>query len=125
MINNKHNAAEAAITAAPTEESRRKLNPVNESFSLDDGNYVGVITDAFFYTDENIMLKISLPGSRTFLTVTTADKIERHPYSQLLSQANAVYVEDLVGLKVEFVIKNNTAESGETYSNIKRISIAE
>lgn len=118
-------AVEASTTSSGSEDTRRKLNPVKETFNLDDGNYTGVITEAFFYTDEHIMLKIDLPDNTTFLIVTTVDKIERHPYSQLLSQANAEYVEDLQNLKVDFVIKNNTADSGETYSNVKKISLAE
>lgn len=119
------NEIESVETASASEETRRKLKPVNETFNLDDGNHTGVITEAFFFTDEQIMIKIELSDNTVFLVVTTVDRIERYPFSQLLSQANIEYVEDLEGLKVSFTIKNNTADNGDVYSNIKKITLAE
>ncbi len=125
MSKNLSNNIESVETASTSEETRRKLKPVNETFNLDNGDYIGIITEAFFFTEEQIMIKIELSDNMVFLVVTTADRIERYPFSQILSQANVEYVEDLEGLKVSFTIKNNTADSGDVYSNIKKITLAE
>lgn len=103
----------------------RKLTPVNETFNLNDGTYTGVISDAFFYTDEKVMIKIQISSETIFLIATDVEKIEKYPYSQLLSQANIQYIEKLVGLNVGFEIKNNTSDKGITFSNVKRIWLAE
>lgn len=113
------------VISATTEEIRRKLNPVKETFKLEDGRYTGIIKDAFFYTDDRAMLKIHLPDDTIFIVSTTAERLEEYPFSQLLSQVNAEYIEDLIDRNINFMIKNNKGKDGETYSNIRRISLAE
>lgn len=108
-----------------SEDTRRKFNPVKITFNLNDGTYTGIITELFFYTDEKLIMKIELSEKTIFLIDTTINKFENYPFNRLLSQANIEYVEDLVNLKVKFIIKNNTAKNGETYSNVKVISVAE
>ncbi len=102
----------------------KSLTPVNETFNLDDGKYTGIITDAFFYSDDRVMIKIKLPDKKIFLIATDAERVERYPFSRLLMQADIQYIEDLEGLKVDFAVKNNTSESGIIYSNVKKISLA-
>lgn len=106
-------------------ESRNKLSPVKETFNLDDGIYNGIITELFFYTNDKILIKIELSDKTIFLIGTTINKLEDYPFNKLLSQANIEYVKDLVNLKVKFTVKNNKSSKGKTYSDIKRISIAE
>lgn len=108
-----------------SKDNRRKLTPLNEVFGIEEGTHKGVITDSFFYKDENVLIKIKLDDVTTFLIATTADRLESYPFSQLLSQANAEYVEDLVDLKVKFTVKNNMSDKGTLFSNVKSICIDE
>ena len=101
----------------------RKLSPSKDTFTLDDGSYAGTIAAAFAYNDEKIMLKIQLPDDRVFINVTDWDHINQYPYSQLLMESGAEYLEQLVGLNISFTIKNNTSASGMPFSNIKRITL--
>lgn len=119
------NDVKAVSTDVTTEDTRRKLNPTKETFSLKDGKYTGTIKDAFFYADDRAMLKFHLPNNTIFIVPSTVERLEEYPFSQLLSQVNAEYIEDLINLNVNFTIKNNKGKDGETYSNIKRISLVE
>ena len=101
----------------------RKLSPSKETFTLDDGSYAGTIAAAFAYNDEKIMLKIQLPDDRIFINVTNWEHINQYPYSQLIMESGAEYLEQLVGLNISFTIKNNTSASGMPFSNIKRITL--
>ena len=101
----------------------RKLSPSKDTFTLDDGSYAGTIAAAFAYNDEKIMLKIQLPDDRIFINVTNWEHINQYPYSQLIMESGAEYLEQLVGLNISFTIKNNTSASGMPFSNIKRITL--
>ena len=100
-----------------------KLSPVKETFKLDSGSYTGKITHAFYYADEKIMLKIKLNGGGTFIAVTDEKHINKYPYSQLVMESSAEYVDQLVGLDVDFTVRNSDSGIGTPYSNIRKISL--
>ena len=108
---------------AKAEHTGKKLAPVMETFNLTDGDYSGKITNAFDYSEDKIMIKIALPDSKTFIAVTDYKHIEQYPFSQLLMESGAEYIDQLEGLDVVFTIKNNVSGTGTPYSNIKRISL--
>lgn len=106
----------------------RKLTAKNSTFNLDDGSYKGTITDAFWYKNasdrDKVMLMIQLndENATEFKNSVDGDWIEDYPFSELLSQASIDYVEDFVGLKVKFEIRNHKGNE-LTFSNIKQISL--
>ena len=101
----------------------RKLSPSKDTFTIDDGSYAGTIVAAFSYNDEKIMIKIKLSDGTIFINVTNWEHINQYPYSQLIMESGAEYLEQLVGLNISFTIKNNTSASGMPFSNIKRITL--
>lgn len=123
-IENRNKAEEVPFTPdAKVEHIGKKLSPVMETFNLTDGDYSGKITNAFDYSEDKIMIKIALPDSKTFIAVTDYKHIEQYPFSQLLMESGAEYIDQLEGLDVVFTIKNNVSCTGTPYSNIKRISL--
>lgn len=106
----------------------RQLVAKESTFVLDAGTYRGMITDAFWYkTDDDkdrVMLVFELEDGTEFRNTVDGDWIDRYPFSRLISQANAKYVEDFEGLPVRFRIKNTEGNS-VTFSNIRRISLDE
>ena len=110
-------------TSQPAPHTGRKLSPSKDTFTLGDGSYAGTIAAAFAYNDEKIMLKIQIPNDKTFINVTDWNHINQYPYSQLIMESGAEYLEQLVGLNISFTIKNNTSASGMPFSNIKRITL--
>lgn len=101
----------------------RKLSPSKDTFTLDDGSYAGTIAAAFAYNDEKIMLKIQLPDDRIFINVTNWEHINQYPYSQLIMESGAEYLDQLAELDVVFTVKNNISSAGLPFSNIRKISL--
>ena len=101
----------------------KKLAPAMETFNLDDGDYSGNIINAFNYTEDKIMLKIKLTDDRIFNVVTNEERINQYPYSQLIMESGAEYIDQLIGLDVDFAVKNNISNTGLPFSNVKRISL--
>lgn len=104
----------------------RKLTAKNSTFVLDEGSYKGTITEAFWYKTPKertrVMLVIQLEDGTEFMNSVDGKWIDKYPFSILISQANAKYVEDFVGLKVLFEIRNSEGDM-VTFSNIRRISL--
>lgn len=102
----------------------RKLNANDGTFTLNNGTYHGVITDAFWYRTEEgndrVMLIFELDDGTIFKNTVADGWIDRYPFSRLISQADVKYVEDFEGLSVKFTIKNTEGDT-MTFSNIKRI----
>ena len=114
----------------PTANDRdkgRKLIAKESTFALDEGEYRGKITDAFWYKTvddkDRVMLVFELEDGTIFKNSVDGDWIEDYPFSKLISQANVEYIEDFIGLDVEFKIRN-VAGTEITFSNIKQISLA-
>lgn len=119
------------INENPTTNDRdkgRKLTAKESTFTIDEGEYRGKITDAFWYKTvddkDRVMLVFELEDGTIFKNSVDGDWIEDYPFSKLISQANVEYIEDFIGLDVEFKIRN-VAGTEVTFSNIKRISLAQ
>ena len=104
----------------------RKLTAKNSTFVLDEGSYKGTITGAFWYRTaedrDRVMLVLQLEDGTEFKNSIDGEWIEEYPFSKLISQANVEYVDDFVGLKVLFEIRNSAGDV-VTFSNIRRISL--
>ena len=104
----------------------RELNARNSTFCLPEGSYKGTITGAFWYkttTDrKRVMLVIQLEDGTEFKSSVDDAWIDKYPFSRLISQANVKYVEDFVGLKVLFDIRNTEGDT-MIFSNIRKISL--
>ena len=115
------------IKVANTKETK-KLTVKNSTFNLDDGVYQGTITNAFWYKNDKdndrVMIMIQLKDGTEFKNSINGDWINDYPFSELISQADAEYVEDFKGLDVKFEIRNIQGKE-RTFSNIKKISLAE
>jgi len=114
----------------PTANDRdkgRKLTAKESTFTIDEGEYRGKITDAFWYKTvddkDRVMLVFELEDGTIFKNSVDGDWIEDYPFSKLISQANVEYIEDFIGLDVEFKIRN-VAGTEITFSNVKQISLA-
>lgn len=114
----------------PTTNDRdngRKLTAKESTFTIDEGEYRGKITDAFWYKTvddkDRVMLVFELEDGTIFKNSVDGDWIEDYPFSKLISQANVEYIEDFIGLDVEFKIRN-VAGTEITFSNVKQISLA-
>lgn len=68
------------------------------------------------------MLIIELPDGTEFKNSVDGDWIDKYPFSKLILQANIKYVEEFVGLNVQFEIRN-TVGNTVTFSNIHKISL--
>ena len=106
----------------------RKLTARESTFCIDEGPYKAVITNAFWYKNDNgedrIMFVYELEDGTEFKNSVDGDWVEDYPFSKLISQANVEYVDDFKGLKVKFDIRNSEGEN-MTFSNIRKISLDE
>ena len=106
----------------------RKLTARESTFCIDEGPYKAVITNAFWYKNDNgedrIMFVYELEDGTEFKNSVDGDWVEDYPFSKLISQANVEYVDDFKGLKVKFDIRNSEGET-MTFSNIRKISLDE
>lgn len=104
----------------------RKLTAKESTFTLDNGTYRGTITNAFWYKNaedkDRATLMFELDDGTEFITTVADDRIERYPFSHLISQANIEYIENFVGLRVKFDVRNRQGNA-VTFSNIKKISL--
>lgn len=105
----------------------RKLSAKNSTFNLDDGEYTATITDAFWYKTANdhdrVMIVYELDDGTEFKNSVDGDWIEDYPFSKLISQGNVKYVEEFLGLRVTFKVRN-TEGIEHTFSNIRQISLS-
>ena len=106
----------------------RKLTAKKSTFCVDEGSYKGTITDAFWYKTaeerDRVMFVFELEDGTEFKNSVDGDWVEDYPFSKLISQANIEYVENFVGLKVLFTVRNSEGDT-MTFSNIKKISLDE
>ncbi len=107
----------------------RKLTAKNSTFNLDDGKYKAIITNAFWYKSEDgrdrVMMAYEFEDGTEFKNSVDGDWIDEYPFSVIISQADIEYVEDFIGLKVEFEILNHEGDYGVTFSNIRKITLDE
>lgn len=106
----------------------RKLTARNSTFVLDEGTYKGTITGAFWYKTpeerDRVMFVFELDDGTEFKNSVDGDWVEDYPFSKLISQANVEYVENFIGLKVQFDIRNSEGDT-VTFSHIRKISIVQ
>ena len=104
----------------------RKLSAKDSTFSLDDGEYNGTITDAFWYKTaeerDRVMLVFELTDGTEFKNSVDGDWIDKYPFSKLISQGNIEYVGDFIGKQVVFTIKNCRSRD-IVFSNIHKIAL--
>lgn len=121
---------EAGAEPAETSDTGRgrKLTSKNSTFTLEEGDYQGIITQAFWFKTnadkDRVMLIFELRDGTEFKTSVDGDWIEDYPFSKLISQANVEYVEDFVGLNVRFEIRNHEGDE-VVFSNIRKIALDE
>jgi len=125
-LNNFEELPKEKTTNLRNSNKGRKLTVKESTFCIDEGTYSAVITDAFWYKTEEdkdrVMLIFELEDGTEFKNSVDGDWIERYPFSRLISQTDANYVEDFVDHRVKFTIRNYEGDA-VTFSNIKRISI--
>ncbi len=106
----------------------RRLIARKSTFCLAEGSYKGTIIDAFWYKSveerDRVMFVFELDDGTEFKNSVDGDWVEDYPFSKLISQANVEYVENFIGLKVKFDVRNSEGET-MTFSNIKKISLDE
>ncbi len=68
------------------------------------------------------MLVIQLEDGTEFKSSVDDKWIDEYPFSRLVSQTNAKFVGDFVGLNIRFEIRNSEGDM-VTFSNIRRISL--
>lgn len=95
---------------------------VTETVFIPDGQYKGVVSDAFCYNyaEEKVMLKIELTDGTVFVNPVTLDQLARYPYSQFVSQLGAEEVNDLIGASVVLDVKS---KSDSEFSYVKKITL--
>lgn len=105
----------------------RKLTAKHETFVIDEGEHKGRIIYAKWYKTaeekEMVMLVFELEDGVVFKNFVDGEWIDSYPFSKLISQANISYVEDFIGLKVVFTVRNKDYNE-VTFSNIKKIVLA-
>ena len=115
-------------TEATVSSKGRRLIARKSTFCLAEGSYTGTITEAFWYKSveerDRVMFVFELDDGTEFKNSVDGDWVEDYPFSKLISQANVEYVENFIGLKVKFDVRNSEGET-MTFSNSKKISLDE
>lgn len=95
---------------------------VTETVCIPDGQYKGVVKDAFCYNraEEKVMLKFELEDGTVFVNPVTLNQLARYPYSQFVSQLGAEEVNDLIGASVVLDVKS---KPDTEFSNVKKITL--
>ena len=106
------------------------IDLADEYTLLDDDWYSGVIDDIFFYGDKTsgrskVTLKIRLSESDIFVAFLSKERLAQYPFAQLYRYVDSKKLTSIIGLEIDFEIKNNTTRDGTTFSNIKSIEIVE
>lgn len=117
---------EKTVKTTNNDNKGRKLIAKESTFTLDEGEYKGKITDSFWYKTaeerDRVMLVFELEDGTIFKNSVDGEWIEDYPFSRLISQADISFVSDFVGLKVVFTVRNS--EGNEVvFSNIRKISL--
>lgn len=72
------------------------------------------------------LVKIALEDGTFFVLFRDKEKFVDYPFNHLFMAIDSDDIDDLIGLDVEFIIKNNKSKkTGVVFSNIKKIWIAE
>ena len=103
-----------------------KIHVNKDLMKLENGEYAGTINKVLMCNSGKIMLKIALEGGTFFVSFHDEEKFGDYPFNHLFMAIDSDNIDDLVGLDVEFTIKNNKSKkTGAVFSNIKKIWIAE
>lgn len=95
-----------------------------ETFTIEDGNYEGIITDVIICSTGKIMLKIKLSDNSNivFMKSYTPEQLGKYPMSALFISVDSDDTDDLKNMKVSFEIKNEKSKTtGNSFCNIKKI----
>ncbi len=103
-----------------------KINVNKDLMKLENGEYAGTINKVLMCNSGKIMLKIALEDGTFFVSFHDEEKFGDYPFNHLFMAIDSDDIDDLIGLDVEFTIKNNKSKkTGAVFSNIKKIWIAE
>ncbi len=95
-----------------------------ETFTIEDGNYEGIITDIITCSTGKIMLKIELSDDSNivFMKSYTPEQLGKYPIAALFISIDSDDTDDLKDMKVSFEVKNEKSKkTGNNFCNIKKI----
>lgn len=103
-----------------------KIHVNKDVTTLANGDYVGTIDKAVLCNSGKVMLKIAIEDGTFFVSFHSADDFGKYPFNYLFMAVDSDELDDLAGLKIEFVIQNNQSKkTGATFSNIRKIKVIE
>lgn len=102
--------------------SKIKVN--KDLTNLKNGSYTGKIVKAVLCKSGKVMLKIALPDDTFFVSFYDEETFGQYPFNYLFMAVDSDELEDIVDLKIEFDILNNTSKkTGAVFSNIRKIKV--
>ena len=104
------------------------VNISNDTYNLPDGTYLASVKSIQGYDDEKkALVKLELESTgETFIKTYDTSELGEYPWGALLKALDTNETDNLIGHKIEFVIKNHTSQkSGAVFSNIKQIRLIE
>ena len=103
-----------------------KINVNKDLTHLDDGDYTGTVSVAKLCMNKKVMLKIEIEANVFFVTFHTLDEMGKYPFNQMFMAVDSDNLEDIEGLKIQFLVVNNKSrKDGAEFSNIRKIKIVE
>ncbi len=80
-----------------------------ETFTIEDGNYEGIITDVITCFTGKIMLKIELSDDSNivFMKSYTPEQLGKYPMASLFISIDSDDTDDLKDMKVSFEVKKD------------------
>lgn len=103
-----------------------KINVNKDLTHLDDGEYTGTVILAKMCVNKKVMLKIEIDENTYFLTFRTLDEMGKYPFNQMFMAVDSDNLDDIEGLKIQFMVVNNKSKKDDTeFSNIRKIKIIE
>ena len=97
------------------------FDDVDEVTNLENGTYAGRISSIEQYEHDKFWMRIELDDG-VFITFVTMEKLKRYPFNQLFKSVASKRLGDLVGLNIQFDIRNNIKD-GIVFSNIIKINV--
>lgn len=123
-------AQQQPIPAPPISE---EITIRQESWTMQDGDYTGIIQDCHCYNDKNrkrkILMKIKVDNqAELFLQSFPCELFTSNPLGKAIYQYDSatklLHTNDLVGWQIAFKVENRIS-NGKLYSNITEIEFIE
>ena len=103
-----------------------KINVNKDLTHLYDGEYTGTVILAKMCVNKKAMLKIEIEVDVFFVTFHTLDEMGKYPFNQMFMAVDSDNLEDIEGLKIQFLVVNNKSrKNGTEFLNIRKIKIVD